>query len=40
MMAELRGFEVLQKQLERTREGLRDVDDNIKKLTGQDPDNR
>ena len=39
-MAELRGFDVLQKELERTREDLRGVDDNIKKLTGHDPDNR
>ena len=36
-MAELRGVNLLQNELERARESLKDVDENIKKLTGRDP---
>lgn len=36
-MAELRGVNLLQNELERAKESLKDVDENIKKLTGRDP---
>lgn len=33
----MRGVETLQDELEKAKESLKDVDDNIKKLTGRDP---
>lgn len=37
MAAFVRGFNALQQELEKTKESLKDVDENIKKLTGRDP---
>ena len=37
-MAEVKGLEVLQEELERAKFKLRDVNENIKKLTGRDPE--
>ncbi|XP_033734883.1 pinin-like [Pecten maximus] len=36
-MADVRGVSALQDELEKAKESLKDVDDNIKKLTGRDP---
>ncbi|ELU07652.1 hypothetical protein CAPTEDRAFT_135392 [Capitella teleta] len=33
----MKGVEALQKELEKTKDSLKDVDENIKKLTGRDP---
>ncbi|XP_052785984.1 pinin-like [Mya arenaria] len=37
-MATVRGVNLLQSELEKAKEGLRGLDDNIRKLTGRDPD--
>lgn len=39
-MAEMRGVSALQNEIEKARENLKDVDENIKKLTGRDPTER
>lgn len=39
-MAEVRGVSALQNEIEKARENLKDVDENIKKLTGRDPTER
>ena len=36
-MSSLRGVEVLQRELQRAQAKLKDVDENIKKMTGFDP---
>lgn len=36
-MAEVRAVSDLQNEIEKARENLKDVDENIKKLTGRDP---
>ena len=36
----VKGVELLQKELQRAQEKLKDVDENIKKLTGRDPKDR
>jgi len=38
MAESVRGIDLLQIELEKARESLRGVDDNIRKLTGRDPD--
>lgn len=39
-MAEVRGVSALQNEIEKARENLKGVDENIKKLTGRDPTER
>ena len=36
----VKGVELLQKELQKAQENLKDVDENIKKLTGRDPKDR
>ena len=36
----VKGVDLLQKELQRAQEKLKDVDENIKKLTGRDPKDR
>jgi hypothetical protein len=39
-MEEVRGVSALQNEIEKAREKMKDVDENIKKLTGRDPTER
>ena len=36
-MAEMRGMTILQNEIEKAKDKLKDVNENIKKLTGRDP---